>query len=597
MGQNQQASIGFRRAIGGSPVVVRCGADLERQAEELLDAVAKYHQGGAALHDGATVEHGGMLFTLRWVGGDIVVHESDFKGDTAPGADQSLRILYEQEAVVKHVGAEWSSAPLHARVKMERSSLRSLRLCLRRAIPSDPADSGWTIGEVVRDPAEPEADFMTTVVSEILRVRPWLGKTLALPPGYRVVMDFRNVESVETEPGKQVWIADRTTLTRLARSALKEKRLSDLERTVNALLESTTTESDTLRPVRQLARRWGSGPWVAYANAITALSRLKQDPDEAAVRSLVDELCSALSPGGRLAAEEAPFAITENFTALYRKYPLADAAELIDRLRTPGSSQQAALLFLRAVLAYDASDRVGVAEALRRSIEVEPRSATTWFLLGDVLLGELLSEETPTLVSRPDEVVEAFDRALALLATRDTFTVDRCVRALHHWNLGGNWQLEDLLRNRTVALRELGRLEEARASADRLVAAAPDQPRSWETLGTVLIALGRHEDAINAYSEAIGRSAAAPPDHLLLAHGFASPWYNRAAEHALLGHRAESLSDLRQALAFAPMWADAVLSDKRFQRLTGDDEIQRMVGEGRTAARTLEQQKRDDSST
>ncbi|WP_437981234.1 TPR end-of-group domain-containing protein [Sorangium sp. So ce117] len=154
----------------------------------------------------------------------------------------------------------------------------------------------------------------------------------------------------------------------------------------------------------------------------------------------------------------------------------------------------------------------------------------------------------------------------------------------------------DLLCKRTVALRDVGRLDEALASANRLVAAAPDEPRSWEILGTVLIYLSRHDDAINAYSAAIRCSAQAPPEHSILAHHFASPWYNRAAMHALLGQRAEAFADLRQALAVAPSWAEAVPFDERFKGLTADGEFQRLVEEGRAAARTCQQQNLDDGT-
>ncbi|WP_437981650.1 tetratricopeptide repeat protein [Sorangium sp. So ce117] len=599
MSQQEYASREFRRRIGASQVVVRCGADLELQAEMLLDVVARCHEGGTALNDGATVELGDIPFTLRHVGGELVVHEPDFKGspprDAVPGADQALRILNEQEAVVKRVGAKRSSAPLRALVRMEKSGLRSLRVCLRRMVPSDPQDSGWTIG-ALRDLAGTEEAIVMTTVSEIFRVRPWLGKVLTLPAGYRAVLDFHSIESIEDDTGEHVWIIDPLMLAHLSRSALKERRLADLDRTVNALLESTTTEIESLRPLRQLARRWGGGPWMAYANALTTLTRLKHDDDKAVeVRSLVEDLCTALSPGGGLAGEEAPSAITENFTTLYRHYWRVEAAEVLEGLLAPGSGQHAALLFQRAVLASDAGDYAGTVEALRRSVAIEPRSPTLWFLLGTALLEASTLEETPTVLLDPaGEIVEAFDRALTLLDVRDTLTVDHCVRALDHRYLRADWTLVDLLRKRTVALRDVGRLDEALASADRLVAAAPDEPRSWEILGTVLFELSRHDDVINAYTAAIECSVQAPPEHSILAGLFASPWYNRAAVYALLGQRAEAVADLRQALAVAPSWAEAVLFDERFKGLTADGELQRLVEEGRAAAQACQQQNLDD---
>lgn len=431
---------------------------------------------------------------------------------------------------------------------------------------------------------------MTTTVSEILRQRPWLGVVLALPRGYRVVMDFRRIESVETEAGEQVWCDDPALLARFARSALMEMRLSDLERMVNGLLDTITPEVESRRGVRSLARRWGGGPWVAYANALTALAFLKQDEAATAeVRALVDELRSALSPRGSLAGEVAPFAITESITTLYRGYLRDQATAVLDGLLTLDSGQQAALLFQRAALRVDANDSAGAIEALRRSVAVEPRAATTWFLLGSVLYHHLRFDEVPIFTARLSDVVDSFDRALALLDTQDTLDVDRCVRALDHLRLRADSLLSELLLRRTNVLCDLGRLDEALASADRLIAAAPDDLGSWRTRGTVLGALGRYVDAIDAFTEAIRRSAVTPAEHPMLGLDLESLLYNRAAAHALLGHRSESIADLRRAIASAPECADMVSSDERFQGLISDAEVQRLIEEGRSAARAREE--------
>ncbi|WP_170229422.1 tetratricopeptide repeat protein [Polyangium fumosum] len=574
----------FRRMIGASAVVVRCAADLDHQAEGLLDAVDSYHRGGVALCDRVVVEFAGIPFTMRQMRGELVLHGLEFanKGapDTAAGAEQSLRIVYDQEAVARRAGAEPAYPRYDASLKLDRSSLKVPRSRLQRMAPSEPRDSGWSIGGTT-DKAAESAEFITTV-AEIYRVCPWFSKMLALPPGYSAVVGPHNIESIESESGEHVWILDPLTLARFGRSALERSSIAVLERAANALLESITNEGERIRPVRRLARRRAGSVWVTYANALTVQARFKQEGDRnAELDALVDELRHALSPGGKFAGEAAPYAIIDTVVTLYRLYWRDEAAEVLDGLVAPGSSEQAALLFLRAAFAIDSNNYAGAVEALQRSVVIEPNSATTWYHLGAVRLAEVRLEETPPLRSRFDKVIEAFERALALLDIRGTLPIERCIRDLNHSSLRADWELADLLRERTVALREAGRLDEALASAERLVNTYPDQSLSWEMLGTVLTALYRYEDALKVYDRAIQQSKGVPPDEPILARGFASPWYNRAALLALLGHRDEAVADLRYALNLSPDWYSAVFLDERFQELCTDQELQRLVDQAR----------------
>jgi tetratricopeptide (TPR) repeat protein len=587
----------FRATIGSRPVVVRAEADLERQARRLLDLLIQRHPGDTALGDGTAIEFGGIPLILHLAGDELVVHEPDFKRDplrdVVPGAARVLRTVSEQEAVAMRAGTEPLYAPLHARVRVAKAALRQCRRRLSRAPTADARDSGWSIGAVSGNDAAPDDETITTTVSEILRVIPWLAKAMALPPGYRAVVSLREVESVETDAGEDVWTSDSRTLVRLARSALIEGKVGELERRVNAILESTTREIDSDRPVRQLARRWGLGAWVAYANALTARARLNADAETAAeLGLLVDELRRALAVGGRLAGEVAPFDVTANFTTLRRAWLRAEAAEVVEGLLAVDSNQKGALLFQRAVVAADAFDTGRTAEALRESIRAEPRSAATWFLLGRTLLGGW-HEDPPTPVVRPDEIVDAFDHALALRETGECVDVDRCVRAVDDIRLEAAWEISDLVRDRTLALRDAGRLDEALASAERLVADARDGPESWGVLGTVFDALCRGQDAVRAYTEAIARSEETPPDDPDAARLYAIPWYARAASHALLGQRDRAIDDLRRTIAIAPAWAGNVPSDERFRALTSDAELQTLVEEGRIAEKVRTQRERE----
>lgn len=597
MNRKDTALSEFRRTIGGIPVIVRCSADLDQQADQLLDVIVREHKRGMALEGEAFVEFGGIPFILRHTDGAIIVHEPDLKapGHAVPEAEYVLRILYEQDALARRVGAERSIAPLRAIVRVQRGSMRSPHVSLRREPPSEPRDSGWRIGAAGKAPAHSNDDLLETVVAEILRTRPWLGRVLGLPAGYRVVVNVPTIESIETEAGERVWHADLHTLGRRARKALNEQRIAELERLTNGLLESVTTDGEQHRAIRRLGREWGGGWWVAYANGLTALAirrwrlanvREVDDDDVAEIDSFLQDFRSALSRGGKLAGEVAPFVITKYVTTLSRDGMWDAAAELLEGLLAPESVQQATLLFQRAVIAYRNNERMAAIDALRSSVKLQPGSAHTWFFLGKLLREEMFEEVSPAAFAQSSELLEAFDRALALLDARDTLDIDRCIHAVGDWNLNGDWRLVDLFRERTLVLMALGRLDESLNSAERMTTTAPHEPDGWELLGRISLKLGRLEAAIHAYGEAIERWTSAPTDslttdHKMFVQHLGRVWYERAAARALLGQRDWALADLRQALTVAPSWAKAVSFDTRFRELAADPELQRLVDEVR----------------
>jgi tetratricopeptide (TPR) repeat protein len=144
-----------------------------------------------------------------------------------------------------------------------------------------------------------------------------------------------------------------------------------------------------------------------------------------------------------------------------------------------------------------------------------------------------------------------------------------------------------------IALRDGGQLDAALLEANALIAASPEEPRLWAVLGTVLAELGRREDAIVAYSEAIARVPGLPEEHPLSGWGFGILWYNRAGEHARLGHHAEALADVKEAVARSPALADALASDDSFRDFVSHQEFQQLIERGRLSEQRNESLRRE----
>jgi len=101
--------------------------------------------------------------------------------------------------------------------------------------------------------------------------------------------------------------------------------------------------------------------------------------------------------------------------------------------------------------------------------------------------------------------------------------------------------------NRASALMELGRLEEACADYERAVALQPASIGDWLNLGTVLHRLGRHDDAIAAYDRVLALQAGIPEAH-----------FNRGNVLAQLARYDEALASYDRALAINRRYADAL---------------------------------------
>ncbi len=100
--------------------------------------------------------------------------------------------------------------------------------------------------------------------------------------------------------------------------------------------------------------------------------------------------------------------------------------------------------------------------------------------------------------------------------------------------------------NRANALAELGRLDEALAQYDIVLAAQPGHAESQFNRGNVLSMLGRHEEAIAAYDRA-----------LALRPQYTNALLNRAMALQTLGRHEDALANFRRVLAIDKANADA----------------------------------------
>lgn len=200
----------LRRKIGGYEVAVECGDDLRPQAEGLLTKLSELNERGPALRDGTVIDFGWTPITLRAEGQTLVVCEPDFDGDPArdfaPTVDKTLRVLKWQIGLLNAIGAEGVPARFADKVVIAKGCLSLFRVYLERIEVTREADSGWYVGDPDRpDARESVSELEGVYVFQLLKARPALMKVLALPPGYLVVMEGDEPESIFDSEGVDRW--------------------------------------------------------------------------------------------------------------------------------------------------------------------------------------------------------------------------------------------------------------------------------------------------------------------------------------------------------------------------------------------------------
>ena len=172
---------------------------------------------------------------------------------------------------------------------------------------------------------------------------------------------------------------------------------------------------------------------------------------------------------------------------------------------------------LQQAVAQHQAGAVAAAGALcRQVVELEPRHADAWHLLGVVASAE----------HRTQDAVENFRRALELDANL----------ADVHYGLG-------------VALKSLGQRDEAAACFRRAVELRPELHEAWNNLGNLQRDAGSFEAAIACYQRAVQ----AQP-------GYVAAWYNLSLALHGCGQLDKAMTAVQQAIALQPNFAPAYVA-------------------------------------
>ena len=192
----------FKRTLSGSVIHISCEAALEPQAQEVFDALARA-DAKQKLAAGSKVHVGWTTLTLAAQGAGLQVREPDYEKNPERGtlADLSgtLTVLSWQRDALARVGVEGVAIDYLQKVVVAAGALDEPQVQLLRG----PGDSGWSISHVDEDEEEDALESLR--VCDLLHSRPALLQAMTLPPGYLVVFDGDEIQSVDDPSGKDVW--------------------------------------------------------------------------------------------------------------------------------------------------------------------------------------------------------------------------------------------------------------------------------------------------------------------------------------------------------------------------------------------------------
>lgn len=119
-------------------------------------------------------------------------------------------------------------------------------------------------------------------------------------------------------------------------------------------------------------------------------------------------------------------------------------------------------------------------------------------------------------------------------------------------------------------LAQLGRADEALAAFDKATvpeAKPADRAKAWNLRGMILLSKARHEDAVQAFAQAL---ALEPANEC--------PWYNGAVAHACQHEEADALAGLKKAIELRPELKARAMEEQAFQCLQDNPEFKALVG-------------------
>lgn len=201
-----------RTLAAGNAVLVAHHADgLGDHAEWLLHAVKSFDGRGKGLVDGATIQIGWAVLSLRQRGSELWICEPNFSKDPLkdirPDVTVTLMVLGQQREVMARLGEglDFLAVRFDEMILIAKGCLAEPRLYLHHRWEKEGTDSGWYIGVVDQELENTPDNFEKIFAYQLLQSRPELLQVLILPREYIAYFDGERLEGISDENDEEVW--------------------------------------------------------------------------------------------------------------------------------------------------------------------------------------------------------------------------------------------------------------------------------------------------------------------------------------------------------------------------------------------------------
>lgn len=198
-----------RFEAGGQQVLLEYPEDMQAFAARAVEVIQQAAGAGLKLQDGARIQMGWSVLTIKGEEGTLRVYEPDFDRnpfeDLKPGAAATLRVLAGQVLVLGVIKEAGEDARFDQSVIVHRDALDKEHIFLKRDVPRAAEDSGWLIADISQAGGVLEEGLAAVSIAALYRQRPALLKCLSVPQGYIITMNGGEIESVFDSGGRDRW--------------------------------------------------------------------------------------------------------------------------------------------------------------------------------------------------------------------------------------------------------------------------------------------------------------------------------------------------------------------------------------------------------
>jgi hypothetical protein len=191
--------ISIERNIGGKLFRVNSEEYLREQAEALLEIIGNIES--SKLKDKFKVQVGWSIFTIVEGSEGLNIVAPDYSrnpfSESTDDLTISLWIQLEQGTLLNKLKLDGEMISFQDKIVCTKGVLSLDNIYLERSKEHEKGDSGWYIGPVDESIATDELEAYYAY--QLLKIRPSIIKTLALPSGYMAVLDKDELKAVLDE--------------------------------------------------------------------------------------------------------------------------------------------------------------------------------------------------------------------------------------------------------------------------------------------------------------------------------------------------------------------------------------------------------------